>query len=274
MSVEILYMLFFTASLHVRTVQPSLKAGLKAGRIILLPSEEIITALTTLQASNGHLRLEDHESNSKPAPKRSHSSSPGTKPEGIDIGNWVAHCNSTAFETPEDDSAEVGGYASMARSLEDVMNVKQGAKETPASLHKHNPKRKLTVVLLYDPLDLHKLGKKVVIFCEPGGTVPLAYPTMVGSRPASLHLTGQSAFMILIVRVLFDAVALGLWRDANPARAHSDSALSAWGCQKSESSGIPKSDAFGSDPGCLRRFPTAAATFPAQSLIHCVRLFD
>ncbi len=61
MSVEILYMLFFTASLHVRTVQPSLKAGLKAGRIILLPSEEIITALTTLQASNGHLRLEDHE---------------------------------------------------------------------------------------------------------------------------------------------------------------------------------------------------------------------
>ncbi|KAF8995401.1 hypothetical protein BDZ89DRAFT_1123096 [Hymenopellis radicata] len=45
---------------HIR-VQPSMKAALTAGRIILLPSEEIITALAELQASNGRSRLEDRE---------------------------------------------------------------------------------------------------------------------------------------------------------------------------------------------------------------------
>ncbi|KAF8900908.1 hypothetical protein CPB85DRAFT_1256498 [Mucidula mucida] len=45
---------------HVR-VQSSLKAALKAGRIIPLPSEGIITSVAELQAFNGCSRLQDRE---------------------------------------------------------------------------------------------------------------------------------------------------------------------------------------------------------------------
>ncbi|KAF8903794.1 hypothetical protein CPB85DRAFT_1564294 [Mucidula mucida] len=258
---------------HVR-VQPSLRAALKAGRIILLPSEEIITALAELQASNGRSRLQDRERfltnmpfgvyqyrvitlasrmslfsrdpstkkisplskrsppviscnihpffviahaseaigdyretmdpklygtltsisiawaprpylefyagsyegefgrpgslrnlrrkyppissppsladsastlscESERASKRSRSSSPDTEPEGIDIGDWVARCDNTAFETLDDNAFEVGSYASeVARSLEDVMNVKRGAEETLTAPQKRIAKRK------------------------------------------------------------------------------------------------------------------------------------